>query len=272
MRKLDSFERKIIRSVAASRKENVNLIDFIKVGWSSGEFEVSGFRQTVQVYLKDPLDMTDVMNHLKSVLDLIKYLEVRDLISTWNHLPTEDNTQQCGSRDDKDTPYFLTDISVASELLTLSNKKIQLKASLYKLLDRNFKELTEWKLDRNLRIGIAAICTVFVFGGWSVYSNYQLLNKDVKGTVEKISMESGKTLDQQNRNAAILDSLNATSDVLREMVMNVDKNTSTINELDSLIKLQRRLLAAVYRNQKEMMISIKEVNKKINLTDTVSNN
>ena len=231
------------------------MIDFIEQDWPTGSFEISGFQQKVQVYLESLDDLSKAMNHLTRVLDLIKYLEKRDLISSWDQLPMEDNTQTCGRHDESLTPYFLSDISIAAELLSYANKRIVINDSLRKLARRGYKELTEWKLDRNLRLGIASVVLVILVGIGIFFIHFQLFQKGVSVSIEEIKEKSASTLQSQDQNLILIDSVLKKN---RQMMEDITTNQAGIEEIDSLIGTQKSLLLNVIRTNRILVNEMRE--------------
>lgn len=270
MRDFSRQEKKIIDRIVSKNKENILLIDFIEIDWPVGSFEVSSFQQKVHVYLSSIREIDSVMNHLIRMLNLIKYLEKRDLISSWDQIPMEDNSQVCGTHTEESTPFFLTDISIAAELLKYANKRFMINDSLRTLATRNYRELTEWKLDRNLRIGMAGVLLILLVGIGILLTYFQLFQKGVTVSIEDIREKSTSTLDIQDKNLARLDSLLNRNKELLLNVRGISDNTQKLNKMDSLLNIQKSLILTVIRTNRNLKDEIEQNRALIIERDSIS--
>lgn len=273
MRSFSSTEKKILKSVSKVSSNEVSLIHFINPGWQNGYFEVSGYQQKIQVFLEDDKKLPEIMQYFREVLDLVRYLEQNDYVSIWNYIPLEDNSQYCGVKTETSEPYFLSDISIASEFLQLCNKRIIVKESLRKLVKWNYKSITERKLDRNMQIGIISFIVIILLGVLISYFNFKILNDGIKVSIDQLDKTSRNSVNLQYRNKELLDSLQSTYFIMDSIYESMDVSQVKIDKIQKDISSQKALMYTIQQNQKVIENSMNSVRSKLTRLDsTLQNN
>ncbi len=272
MRSFSSTEKKILKSVSKVSSNEVSLIHFINPGWQNGYYEVSGFQQKIQVFLEDDKKLSGIMQYLREVLDLVRYLEQNDYISTWNYIPLEDNSQYCGVKTETSEPYFLSDISIASEFLQICNNRIIVKESLRKLVKWNYKSIAERKLDRNMRIGIISFIVIILLGVSTSYFNFKILNDGIRVSIDQLDKTSRNSVNLQFRNKELLDSLQSTYIIMDSIYESMDISQIKIDKIHREISSQKTLLYTIQQNQKMIENNMNSIQSKLNRLDSTLQN
>lgn len=238
MRPYSEKEQSIIRSLLEADQEVFTLVDFIRSSWPVGHFEISTFQQVVRVHLEKEEHLGTVMGHLLEVLALIRYLEYKGYLSSWDAFPMQDNTEKSGPKSNDQKPYFLPDLSVVSDLLRFGNKKFTLSNGLKTLVKRNFKSVASRRHGQLMRTLIAGFLVLSVIGLTDIYTNYRMIESGIKVNLAELQSKNTEVLENQKLNQVIIDSLHWQSKQLIIMANQIGRNTANTKAIENEVKRQ----------------------------------
>lgn len=270
MRPYSDIEKHIISDLTNQDKPVFRLLDFIKPVWDFGKFEISSFQQKLLIYTSKE-QVEAVMSYLLEVLDLISYLEKRGYVSSWEAFPMSDNTEVCGTSDVDVEGQFLPDLSVASKLLTLANRKYKINHSLDDLVQRNFQSTR--KREGNVLKAILITGFVLLIGvsSLNLYMNYRVIKEGIEVEMKQIRKENAAVIKNQELSQVILDTLTNQSEQLMEVTSRTSVNTENVKELEKMIRQQAQHLEYMRRGQNTLAAIISKNGQILKKTDSLLN-
>ena len=270
MRPYSNIEKQIISELTSQDKTVFRLIDFIKPEWDFGKFEISSFQQKLLIYTpKEQLDL--VMSYLLEVVELIGYLEKRGYVSSWEAFPMSDNKEVCGANDTNQEGSFLPDLSVASKLLTLANRKYKINHSLSDLVDRNFKSTRKREMNVLKAIVITGFALLIGVSSLNLYMNYRVIKEGIEVEMKQIRRENAAVIRNQELSQSILDTLSSQSEQLMNVTTRTSSNTENLKELEEIMKDQTRQLRYMRRGQNTLAAIISKNAQILKKTDSLLN-
>lgn len=270
MRPYSDIEKQIITTLVSKETEVVTLVDFIAPAWPKGKFEISSYQQKLVVYLEKG-QMDAVMAYILDVIQLIDYLEKRGYISSWEAFPMSDNTATCGDNPGGLDPQFLPDLSVASKLLTLANRKCKLNASLMDLIARNFKSQRKREIKQFKAIITIGFVLLIAVSGLNMYMNYRVIEDGIKVEMKQIRKENAALQRNQELSKVILDTLSMQSEQLLQMAQRTHGNTENLQQMQSLLERQINQLNYMRRGQNALAVIVDENREILKKTDSLLN-
>ncbi|WP_421877985.1 hypothetical protein [Marinoscillum sp.] len=270
MRPYSDIEKQIITTLVGKETDVVTLIDFIAPAWSKGKFEISSYQQKLVVYLEKG-QMDAVMAYILEIIQLIDYLERRGYISSWVAFPMSDNTATCGDNPGGLDPQFLPDLSVASKLLNLANRKYKLHASLTDLVARNFKSQRRREIKQIKAIISIGFVLLIAVSGLNMYMNYRVIEDGIKVEMKQIRKENAALQRNQELSKVILDTLSMQSEQLLQMAQRTHGNTENLQQMQSLLERQTNQLNYMRRGQKALAVIVDENREILKKTDSLLN-